>query len=141
MPPNKSQRKVVPAKRDPCCVCLQKFNAKDEILFCAGRCQMYLHRYCASVSEQAYKEFSAEDAELFLCYCCFRSRKEAQIESLQNIVETLKAEIQSLKAASSSDAASNSASYSDAVSGDRSVTISSSTDPRHAGCWEYSPTV
>ena len=132
MPPNKSQRKVVPAKRDPCCVCMQKFNAKEEILFCAGCCQMYLHRYCVSVSEQAYKEFSAEDAEPFLWYCCFRSRKEAQIESLQNIVETLTAEIQSLKAASISNATSNSARYSDAVRGDRWVTISSSTDPRQA---------
>ena len=89
---------------------------------------MYLHRYCVSVSE----EFSAEDTEPFLCYCCFRSRKEAQIESLKNIVETLTAEIQSLNTASISNAASNYASYSDAVRGDRWVTISSSTDPRQA---------
>ena len=131
MPPKKSQRKAV-AKQDPCCVCLQKFNQKDEILFCAGRCQKFLHRYCASVSEQAYKEFSAEDAEPFLCYCCFRSKKEEQIESLLTTVEALKVEIQSLKAASNYNAASSSTNYSDAVRGDRRVTTSSSTDPRKA---------
>ena len=137
MPPKKSQRKaqVVAAKQDPCCVCLQKFNVKDEILFCAGRCQKFLHRYCASVSEQAYKEFSAEDAQPFLCYCCFRSKKEEQIESLQTTVEALKADIQSLKAVSNSNAASSSTNYSDAVRGDRPITTSSSmnsTDPRQA---------
>ena len=141
MPPKKSQRKaqVVAAKQDPCCVCLQKFNVKDEILFCAGRSQKFLHRYCASVSEQAYKELSAEDAQPFLCYCCFRSKKEEQIESLQTLKgpsrEALKAEIQSLKAVSNSNAASSSTNYSDAVRGDRLITTSSSmnsTDPRQA---------
>ena len=134
MPPKKSQRKAV-AKQDPCCVCLQKFNPKDEIPFCAGRCQKFLHRYCASVSAQAYKELGAEDAEPFLCYCCFRSKKEEQIESLLTTVEALEVEIQSLKAASNYNAASSSTNCSDAVWGDRRVTTSSSinsTDPRQA---------
>ena len=117
-------RAVRAREKKEICQSLKWYLPPKKKLFCAGSCQMYLHRYCASVSEQAYKELSAEDAEPFLCYCGFRS-KEAQIESLQGIVETLKAEIQSLKAASSSNAASNSAIYSDAVRGDRSVTISS----------------
>ena len=127
----KTQRKAqvaLAAKQDPCCVCLQKFNAKDEILFCAGSCQKYLHRYCASVSEQA---FSAEDAEPFLCFCCFRTKKEKQIDTLQTTVESLKAEIESLKAASRSTVTIT-VSYSDAVSGDRPLpTLSSmNADPR-----------
>ena len=88
----KTQRKAQAAKQDPCCVCLQKFYAKDEILFCSGSCQRFLHRYCASVSEQALA-----NADPFLCYCCFRSQKEAQIESLK-CIESLKAEIDALKA-------------------------------------------
>ena len=97
----KTQRKAQAAqeaKQDPCCVCLRKFNAKDEILFCSGSCQRFLHRYCASVSEQAFKILGAENADPFLCYCCFRSQKEAQIESLKCIVESLKTEIDALKA-------------------------------------------
>ena len=42
-------------RKDPCCVCLQKLNEKDEMLFCSGRCQKFLHRHCACVSQQAFK--------------------------------------------------------------------------------------
>ena len=58
----KSQRKTPAASQssapnhDSCCICLQKLNPKDETLFCSGSCQKYLHRYCASVSEQAFKK-------------------------------------------------------------------------------------
>ena len=99
----KSQSKALgpqTAKLDPCCVCLQKFTAKDETLFCAGSCQRYLHRYCAGVSEPAFKELSAEDADPLLCFCCYRSKKEDQIDALLSTVESPKAEIHSLKSAS-----------------------------------------
>ena len=91
----------------------------------------YLHRYCVSVSEQAFKELSAEDAEPFLCFCCFKTKKEKQIDTLQTTVESLKADIESLKAASRSTVTST-VSYSDAVSADRLLpTLSSmNADPR-----------
>ena len=85
-------------KKDPCCVCLQKFNEKDETLFCSGRCQKFVHRHCACVSQQAFKELCAEDAEQFLCYCCFKAQKDEQVKSLMSTVEILKAEIDALKA-------------------------------------------
>ena len=109
-------------------------EGRDTLVQAVVKC-IYTATVLVSVSRFTRNSVHAEDAEPFLCYCCFRSRKEAQIESLQSTVETLQAEIQSLKAASSSNAASNSVSYSDAVRGDRSVTISSSinsTDPRQA---------
>ena len=54
MPPkSKTQRKAPTANQELCCICLQRFGLKDEILSCSGNCQKYLHRYCASVSEQA----------------------------------------------------------------------------------------
>ena len=84
-------------KKDPCCVCLQKFNKKDETHFCSGRCQKFVHRHCACVSQQAFKKLSAEDAEQFLCYCCFKAQKDEQVKSLMNTVELLKAEIDALK--------------------------------------------
>ena len=77
-----------------------KSSSKDEILFCSGSCQKYLHRYCASVSEQAFRKLSAEDAEPFLCFCCFQKEKEKQIQTLPSTVESLKTELSTLKAAS-----------------------------------------
>ena len=66
----------------------------------SSSCQKYLHRYCASVSGQAFRKLSAEDAEPFLCFCCFRTEKEKQVQTLLSTVESLKTELSTLKAAS-----------------------------------------
>ena len=101
LPKSKTQRKTMPAANmDSCCICLQKLSSKDETLFCSGSCQKYLHRYCASVSEQAFRKLSAEDAEPFLCFCCFRMEKDKQVQILLSTVESLKTELSTLKAAS-----------------------------------------
>ena len=108
----KSQRKTPAASQssaanqDSCCICLQKLNPKDETLFCSGSCQKYLHRYCASVSEQAFKKLNTDDTEPFLCFCCFKSEKEKQLLTLLSTVESLKGEIDVLKAAAHSKATS-----------------------------------
>ena len=107
----KSQRKTPAACQssaanqctDPCCICLQKLNSNDETLLCSGSCQKYLHHYCASVSEQA---FNADDTEPFVCFCCFKSEKEKQLQTLLSTVESLKGEIDVLKAAAHSKATS-----------------------------------
>ena len=102
MPPkSRIQRKTVPAANsDSCCICLEKLSSKDETMFCSGSCQKYLHRYCESVSEQAFRKLSAEDAEPFICFCCFRTEKEKQVQKLLSTVESLKTELSTLKAAS-----------------------------------------
>ena len=102
MPPkSKTQCKTVPAaNQDSCCICLHTSSSKDEILFCSGSCQKYLHRYCASVSELAFRKLSAEDAEPFLCFCYFRIEKEKQVQTLPSTVESLKIKLSTLKAAS-----------------------------------------
>ena len=91
---------------------------------------LYLHRYCASVSEPAFKELSPDDADPFLCYCCYRAKKEDQIEALLSTVEVLKAEIQSLKAASC-PAVPTSESYGAAAQRDLSSSPTT-TDPGQA---------
>ena len=89
MPPKlKTQRKTLAANQDSCCICLQRLGPKDGILFCSGSCQKHLHLYCASVSKQAIKKFSEEDAEPFLCFCRYRSKKEKQLETLLSTVES-----------------------------------------------------
>ena len=78
--------------------CLQNFNEKDETLFCSRRCQKFVHRHCACVSQQVFKELCAEDVEQFLCYCCFKAQKDEQVKSLMSTVELLKDKIDALKA-------------------------------------------
>ena len=51
-----------------------------------GRYQKFLHRHCACVSQQTFKELSAEVTEQFLCYCCFKAQKEEQVKSLMSTV-------------------------------------------------------
>ena len=98
MPPKKKQETVT---RETCCVCCQAIRATDEALFCAGACQKWLHRYCASVTVQQYKATTDENRP-FLCPCCCREQQQGEINELRNTVEALKLEICELKESLSS---------------------------------------
>ena len=103
MPPKaatKTQRKGAASGssvQDACCICYQKIGPKDDVLFCSGTCQKHLHRYCVSVSEHSYKVLTSDDAPPFLCFCCYRMKKDEEIAKLQSIVGLLQDEISSLK--------------------------------------------
>ena len=108
MPPKtaKNQRKTATATakvgssgKDTCCICCQKISPKDEVLFCSGICQQYLHRYCASVSLQCYQSLTSDDADPFYCFCCYKVQKEEQVTMLLGLVDSLKKDINALKAA------------------------------------------
>ena len=93
MPP----KKRTASKAESCCVCCQPVNsAKDELLFCAGACQQWIHRYCASVSVNAYKSLKASGSHFF-CYCCYQVRNKDEIAILSDTVQELKKEIALLK--------------------------------------------
>ena len=70
---------------------LQFFTVKDEALLCAGRCQQWLHHYCASVTEQQYK-ILCESNTPFLCPSCYQEQHEWEVKELMGNVETLKAD-------------------------------------------------
>ena len=89
--------------QDACCICYQKIGPKDDVLFCSGTCQKHLHRYCASVSEHSYKTLTSDDAPPFLCFCCYRTKKDEEIAKLQSIVELLQDEISTLKRSKQND--------------------------------------
>ena len=98
MPP----KKRTASKVESCCVCCQPVNsAKDELLFCAGACQQWIHRYCASVSVSAYKSLKASGTSFF-CYCCYQVRNKDEIAILRDTVQELKKEISLLKKSVSS---------------------------------------
>ena len=89
--------------QDVCSICYQKIGPKDDVLFCSGAYQKYLHRYCASVSELSFKALTSSDAPPFLCFRCYRTKKDEEIAKLQSIVELLQDEISSLKKSKQND--------------------------------------
>ena len=85
------------AQKEPCCICCQPISlGKDEALFCAGKCQQWLHRYCASVTVQHYKTINDNSVD-FLCPSCCRDRYRDEINDLTNTVAAMKLEIAQLK--------------------------------------------
>ena len=104
MPPKKRRANSKTAKSKTaklpsvfCCVCCRPVNiSKDEVLFCTGTCQEWIHRYCASVSVKAYQ--SIKDAgSPFLCFCCQQIRSQDEVTKLNDEVRQLKKEVTELK--------------------------------------------
>ena len=71
-------------------------HAQDAI-FCDGKCQMWLHRWCASVTKERYNSLSGSD-DPFLCPSCFTAAQETEISCLRECINTLKEELAALKA-------------------------------------------
>ena len=87
----------ISSSKELCCICCQPVSiGKDEALFCAGACQKWLHRYCASVSERCYKAIS-ESSTPFFCLGCYQEHQQEHITELTNTVEDLRLEIARLK--------------------------------------------
>ena len=83
--------------KETCCICCQQVTVeKDEALYCSGKCQQWLHRYCASVTVEQYKNINDKATE-FQCPSCCRERHQQQICELTGTVEAMKIEIAQLK--------------------------------------------
>ena len=97
MPPKKKVSSQSSSSKELCCIWCQPVSiGKDEALFCAGACQKWVHRYCASVSERCYKAIS-ESSTPFFCLGCYQERQQEHITELTNTVEDLRLEIARLK--------------------------------------------
>ena len=95
MPPKKKTAKVTESSKAPsstgsCCVCCQGLNlTKNEVLFCAGSCQQWTHRYrCAGVSVTAYKVIKEQGFQ-FRCFACHQITQQEQLTKLQDEVARL----------------------------------------------------
>ena len=109
MPPKKKTQSSTSSSRsssskDHCCVCCQIITVeKDEALFCSGECQQWLHRYCAGVSINCYKELKAQaNGTSFYCYGCSLKTNGREMAILKDAVESLKREVTELKSSLSS---------------------------------------
>ena len=83
-----------------CCKAIldaNKTREGQEALECEGTCQKQIHRWCTGVHKQDYPTLS-NSCDCWTCISCPRLKEYDQlIKSLVNTVETLKAEVASLK--------------------------------------------
>ena len=73
-----------------------KTREGQEALECEGTCQKWIHRWCAGVHKQDYPTLS-NSSDSWTCPSCHLKEYGQLIKSLVNTVETLKAEVVSLK--------------------------------------------
>ena len=86
-------------KAEECAVCCQKVTeGEGEALFCEGKCQKWLHRYCAGVSVAQFQDLSTASAP-FLCVMCYQQSHGVALEELRATVTALTAEVKELRAA------------------------------------------
>ena len=84
--------------RNFCAVCLGEIvDGKHEAIFCEGRCNMWYHRGCASVSQQLLRELTASE-EPFLCLMCSRTAFKEEISLLKAEIAFLKSELKLIPA-------------------------------------------
>ena len=118
MPPKKAQSKAaktgsrtaaevaVEAPRT-CILCCQKIvEVRDEVLYCKGKCNGPIHRYCAGVSVVHYESLPAtatpqgsetNSVVSFLCLVCMQQEHRTEVEDLRNTICTLRTELQQMK--------------------------------------------
>lgn len=91
-------------KRDTCVCPICDYTIKkavgrrqaDDAVECSGICAAWLHRKCAGLSKPAYVAVS-KSGKPFYCPHCRLTQQEQVIESLQELVGALSAELDTLK--------------------------------------------
>ena len=63
-------------------------DGKDEALLCEGKCGYWLHRGCASISPNLYRDLSNSD-DPFVCLTCTNIQLKEEIQSLRSELSSL----------------------------------------------------
>ena len=82
-----------------CCEDIVEANeAQDgqEALLCEGYCQKWLHRWCAGVHQENYRDLASSNKP-FVCPSCSLAEHRRLITTLLETVEFLKEEVRQLK--------------------------------------------
>ena len=111
-PKDKSSRRNKKHKRnqqsanavDCCHVCNEmiiegdhnKGEPEDDAMYCEGKCDTWIHRKCAGLSKQQYEALTEEDAP-YISPHCMLGNQALVIKELKDLVNTLSADILSLK--------------------------------------------
>ena len=120
MPPKRTQSRVqktpagqVPvqtrAKTEHCALCCQKIvHNKEDVLFCTGKCNGPIHRYCAGVSVLQFEEMKVTSATAtaptpgskrvpFLCLVCTQHAHKEEVHELKSIIAAMKFKMHDLQ--------------------------------------------
>ena len=83
------QKKPGRRSRVPCGVCQSPVvDGKDEALLCEGKCGYWLHRGCASVSPNLYRDLSNSE-DPFVCLTCTNIQLKQEINQLRSEISSL----------------------------------------------------
>jgi len=73
----------------------------EDAVYCEGKCNSWVHRQCAGLTQPCFKLISESKAP-FLCVYCLLIQQASQINQLQNTVNNLTAQISELVGSRSS---------------------------------------
>ena len=99
--PPKSKAKGGKTSEADCLICEEPILEADdhcigdEVVFCEGHCQGWLHRKCAGVTRPAFDRLGDSDA-VYLCSYCMLVSQSNEISKLSNIITELNSAITSL---------------------------------------------
>ena len=92
-------------KTDTCVLCCQKIvETKEDVLFCTGKCNGPIHRYCAGISLPLFESLKTQDNSSneripFLCLACTQHAHRDEVCELKSIIATLKSQVKELQEA------------------------------------------
>ena len=99
-------RKVTKGKMQ-CDLCCEPIVDGKEDALCEGNCQLWMHCYCAGVTQSHFKVL-ASGSNPFVCLHCLQETHSAVVVQLQDEITALKAEVTELCANSIENCASSS---------------------------------
>ena len=102
---NTKTKGVEPGKTDQaeCAICLKVIMDRsdeqegEDVVFCDGACQRWIHRTCVGLTDPAFDSISQTDDQ-FLCYQCFVISHTSEIKDLRNTIAALTKEMATLRA-------------------------------------------
>ena len=79
-----------------CDLCCEPIvDGKEDALQCERSCQLWMHRYCAGVTQS---QVLASGSNPFVCLHCLQETHSAVVVQLQDEIAALKAEVTELRA-------------------------------------------
>ena len=84
-----------------CAICLEAIQDRsdtsegEDLVFCEGECQRWLHRTCARLNDPAFDKIRRSD-KCFYCYQCFVIVHKSEVKDLRDTVDTLMNSVKSL---------------------------------------------
>ena len=81
-------------------------NKGEDAVFCEGKCQKWLHRHCAGLSQPCFKLINETDAP-FTCVYCLLIQQAAQINEMHTTVKNLTTQIDTILSKQTSESQLN----------------------------------